>query len=260
MTGGRGVRPALVAAALVLVGAVTFAVTRSSPHPPAPAAASSVQGTAATPTTAVNVLSVSAPAPAPPERAATAKFTFHRVAPAYQSSFYVLGEVENTSPFAIAKPEIITVLLDEAGKEVGSDSGFATKDDLEPGEKSYVNAIISNPPRHAKLSFEVVARRSTFRMPRAENLRLLDGVMTRPYAGQYAFTGKVHNGGRQAARFLEVEVFAFDAQNKLLGVASSYAKTERLEPGQTARYQVTAVGYPQEPARFETTVTGRRID
>ncbi|MBN1612417.1 MAG: hypothetical protein JW940_37650 [Polyangiaceae bacterium] len=259
-TRGMGVRSALVAVAMIVAGAATFALARPSPVPHTPGPTSRVQGTSATAASAVAVLNVSAPVPAPPEQPATAKFTFHRVAPGYRSSFYVLGEVENTSPFAIDKPEIITVLLDGDGKEVGTDNGFATKDTLEPGEKSYVSAIISNPPAYSKLKFEVVARRSTFRMPLSENLRLLDMSVTRPYPGQYAFAGKVENGGRKAARFLEVEVFAFDGQSKLLGVARSYAKTERLEPGQAARYQVTAVGYPQEPARFETTVTGRSVD
>lgn len=211
--------------------------------------------------TGVSLLTPSPPAkPKEPEQPATARFVLHGTRAGYKSSFYVLGEFENTSPFTISKPELITVLLDAGGKELDTDSGYATKDYLEPGEKSFVSALVNDPPAHESMRFEVVARRATYKPTLARGLRILDAQVRTESWGGYQFSGKVENAGDLPARFLHVEVFAFDGAKKLLGLASGYAKTDRLEPGQSARYQITTTAYDRAPAHFETTVTGRVAD
>lgn len=187
----------------------------------------------------------------------TARFDFHRTRPGYQDSFYVLGEVENTSPYAISKPEVVIVMLGADGKEVATDSGFAQAEILEPGEKSYLSAVVTSPPPHEKLEFEVVPRKATYRPAEAEGLKVIANEPQINSAGIYKFSGRVHNGGERPARFLNVSVLAFDADAKLLSIHFTYAKTDGLRPGEDARFQLTAAGFDAPPARIEYRVSGR---
>ena len=187
---------------------------------------------------------------------ATARFEFHHTRPGYQESFYFLGEVENTSSFAISKPEVVVVLLDAEGKEQGTDHGFAVDDVLEPGQKSYVAAIVSDPPAHSSMRFEVVARPLTYRPNLAQQLRVDEQPHKINDAGIYEFWGTVHNDGSEPASFVNVLVLAFDATDKLLGIDSSYAKADVIQPGASARFEVSAVGFAETPTRFQYQVSG----
>jgi hypothetical protein len=186
--------------------------------------------------------------------APSASFEFHRTAPAYGESFYVLGIVTNTSQIPIGKPELIVVFLDAHGNEVGTDHGYALADAMEPGNRSYLSAIVSNPPAHAKLRFEVVARKASYSLPPAEGLRVAaqvpraDGLLTR-------FWGQVHNDGPKPSSFTQVQVVSFDAEDKLLGIHFGYVQGEALAPGASARFDVSAVGV-STATRHEYLVTG----
>lgn len=199
---------------------------------------------------------VQAVQPVPAGEVATAQFEFHHTRPGYQKSFYFLGEVENTSSFAISKPEVVVVLLDAEGKEQGTDHGFAVDDVLEPGQKSFVSAIVTDPPAHSSMRFEVVARPLTYRPKLAEKLRVDAQRPRQNDAGIYEFWGSVHNDGSEPASFVNVRVLAFDAANKLLGVDSSYAKADVIQPGASARFEVSAVGFAETPQRFQFQVSG----
>lgn len=190
----------------------------------------------------------------------SARFDFHRTKAGYQDSFYVLGEVQNTSPYAISKPELMIVMRDAEGNEVGTDSGFAMAEILEPGERSYLSAVVTSPPPHASLSFEVVPRKATYRPAAAEGLEVIENEPRVERGGIYKFSGRVHNGGSTRARFLNVGVLAFDADDKLLSIHFTYAKTDGLPPGEDARFQLTGAGFDEPPARVEYSVSGRVMD
>jgi hypothetical protein len=194
------------------------------------------------------------PTPAPePEPTLNATFEFHRKVAASGNAFYVLGTVRNESPVAIGRPELVIVFLDTQGREVGMDHGFAVDEVLEPDARSYLSAIVSDPPAHEQMRYEVVARAPSFRSRTASGLRVEsqapreDGLILR-------FWGQVHNEGKDLASFVEVTVVALDEDDRLLGVHSGYAKGEALPPGASARFEVSAV-IPM-PARVEYLVTG----
>lgn len=211
---------------------------------------------------AAPAVQVVTPAPALREKAvvpATAEFTFHRTRAGYQKSVYVLGEVKNTSPFPIAKPEVISVMLDAKGQELGTDSGYGARDYMMPGETAYVSALIQDAPAFKSLRFEVVARRASYRPKFAEGLEL-QPAETKVKNGRYTFSGKVKNKGSTRARFLSVQVVGLDAEGKMLGLTQTYAKTDGLAPGASARYATLPVAYDSPPAKFATSVTGRVVD
>ena len=79
--------------------------TRPTPEPaPLPTPIHTPPSTISTP--------VAIPEAPEPEPTATANFEFHQLQSGYQTSFYALGFVTNTSPFVIDKPKVIAVLLD----------------------------------------------------------------------------------------------------------------------------------------------------
>ena len=200
---------------------------------------------------------IEAPEPEPP---ATASFDFHLLQSGYKTSFYALGFVTNTSPFVIDKPKVIAVLLDADDQEVGTDFGFAERDVLAPDERSPIKILVSEPPEHASIRYEVIARKASYIPAQAAGLRLEPGT-PRPaqYGDGWQLEGKVHNEGQQRAQFVSIEIQALDADGKLVGVGSCYADVEVLAPGAVARYstQITLSG---KADHFEFAVGSRVAD
>ncbi len=235
----------------------------SPPSASAPATRTEVATPPAVPSTTAKKnpsVVVDAP-PADPETPpvpATATFEFHRNKPGYKTSYYALGYVTNTSPFPIAKPEVVAVLLDEQGNEVGTHNGFAEADLLQPGERAPISLLINDPKPHASVTFEVVPRRATWAPELVEGLRLeVAEPQKAAFGDRLEFSGKVFNEGNTPAQFVRIQILGFDANDKLVGVASTYAKAERLGPGESARWSSPPVDFAEHPARFEYGVSGR---
>lgn len=186
----------------------------------------------------------------------SASFTFHNTRPGYGSAFYVLGEVQNTSAVEIRKPEVIVIMLDAEGREVARDNGFALAETLLPNAKSYVSTIISDPPQHDKLAFEVVAHKATFVLPQSEGLEVKPNPPTHERS-LVKFTGVVSNDGAALAKFVNVKALAFDAEDKLLGVYSTYVQADGLAAGESATFSFNGVGLTSPAARYEYQVSGR---
>ena len=235
---------------VVALGTGAFLVTRS-----APAARPALQSTKVFPVVSVpNAIAVVTPEPP-----ASARFEFQSKASGHEASFYVLGWVTNTSPFAIDRPKVVAVLVDAAGKEVGTRQGFSSANDLGPGEKSAIKVLITDPPEYAELRYEVVARKASYRTPRAASLRVEPVKPARASFGNaWDVSGKVFNDGTEPAKFVRVTVLAYDGQGGLIGVNETYADraTEGLAPGAAARFTAPHSFPGITPARFEFQVDG----
>jgi len=196
-----------------------------------------------------------APAPdAPPEAPATATFEFSARASGYQASFYVLGWVTNTSPFALDHPQVVAVLLDAQGKEVDTANGYTTANDLDVGEKSPILILINKPPPHESLRYEVVVRKATYRRTRAGGLKVEPATPARSTFGKsWDVSGKVFNEGKDIARFIQVTILAYDDKDVLIGISPTYARgsTELVPPGESARFSAIGIFPGTTPARFE---------
>jgi hypothetical protein len=196
-----------------------------------------------------------------PEAPASASFEFHRNQTGYQTSFYALGVVTNTSPFVIDKPKVIAVLLDAAGKELSTDFGFAERDVLGPNESSPIKILIQDPPEHASVRYEVVPRKASYIPKLAEGLRV---EPSEPRPAKYGdnrwdLEGKVFNEGTLGAKFVEIEIQALDKDGKLVGVGSTFADGEVLTPGGSARYS-NNFATAEAVDHFEFSVSGRIAD
>jgi len=213
--------------------------------------------TPTSPGTAKNDVVFGAPAPATPELPASATFAEQSHISGYQSSFYVLGFVTNTSPFTVEKPKVTAVLLDKSGQELATRDGFAEGDALAPQAIAPVKLLVSDPPAHSRIKFEVVVRKASYIPEQARGLRL--EVLEAPhvtFGTSWEVTGKVVNGGEQRARFVNVLVQAFDASNRLIGLDSTYADGEAIAAGAVARFRAMPL-YDAPPHHFKYTVSGQ---
>jgi hypothetical protein len=206
---------------------------------------------------------ISAPVPEIPapelEPPASASFEFHRTQSAYKTSFYALGFVTNTSPFVIDKPKVIAVLLDAQGNELGTEFGYAERDVLAPDERSPIKILLSEPPEHASIRYEIVASKASYIPPQVEGLRL-EPMPARPAQfgkDTWELEGKVHNEGTQSAKFVSVEIQALDVNGKLVGLGTTYADGDVLAPGGVARYS-TQITLADKADHFEF-VLGNRV-
>jgi hypothetical protein len=200
--------------------------------------------------------------PAPePQVPASASFDFHRIQSGYKTSFYSLGFVTNTSPFVIDKPKVIAVLLDTQGNELGTDFGFAERDVLAPNERSPIKILISDPPEHASIRYEIIAREASYLPTQAQGLRI-EPMPARPAPfgkDSWELEGKVHNEGTQSAQFVSIEIQALDANGKLVGLTTTYADSEVLAPGGMARYS-TQLTLADKADHFEFALNNRVAD
>lgn len=210
-----------------------------------------------------NPTAVARPAPdAPPEAPPTATFAFSARATGYQTSFYVLGWVTNTSPYVIDKPKVVAVLVDAAGSEVGTAQGFVSVSDLGPGEKAPIKILVNKPPPFAAIKYEPVARKATYRSPRASGLRVEPAPPKRSsFGSSWDLSGKVFHEGTEPAKFIRVTTLAFDAQGTLIGLHETFAQgaAEVLKPGESARFLAPAAFADTTPAKFEYLVDAMAV-
>lgn len=262
---------AVLGIAVVVVGALTFAGSKPSPASAPIALASDAttrQVSAAAPETAITppagvtpptpVASVDAPVSVAvvPEAPAAAHFELTHRRPSSGSTFYATGWVTNDSPYPIDKPKIIAVMKDASGVEVATAFGFAD-DVLDAGAKDAAEVLVMNPPPFATLSFEIAPRKATYIPPHVEGLKIEPGpVGPGSFGSGFSVNGKVVHGGTVPARFVHIRALAFDAAGKLLGIDDTYADAEVLQPGATARFDMTMFGLGATPARWEFSVTG----
>ncbi|HEY8374929.1 MAG TPA: FxLYD domain-containing protein [Nannocystis sp.] len=224
----------------------------SSPAPKAPAAppAQEVEAPAAQPRESLHVVEIPVPEGLDPSAPATASFELHSRRPSLDSSFYAIGWVTNTSPFPIDRPKITVVLLDKNGDEVGTDFGFAEGDVLDPGARAPASVLVSDPPPFETMKFEVSARRATFLPKSVEGLRI-EHSPPKPDVFGVAIAGKIHHEGSVPARFVQVTALALDADGKLVGVETTYADDEILQPGKSSRFEVTMSRTERPAMKYE---------
>lgn len=191
----------------------------------------------------------------------TADLVVHGTKGASGDSFYVLAEVSNSSPYVIDKPKLLVVLYDQDGEEIFQDDGYASLDRLAPGQTSPAKVLVSEPPPYAHFEVELALRRSTYSPPSAAGLRVETLPATEDGRGHFRVSGKVHNEGDQAARFVAVIAVARDEHGAIVGIDNTYAgASERLEPGASARFLLGTLMYDQRPSSWDFLVTGRVAD
>ncbi len=194
-----------------------------------------------------------------PEVEATAEFVEHHRKDS-GGALWVYGIVKNTSPFLVDKVEVIGVLLDADGKELGTEHGYANRDVLAPGATSPIVILLKDTPEFASISWELDVDKASYVPKTVSGLRVEASSPAPNSWGAWEAEGKVYNDGDQPAEFVKVELQGWSADDKLVGMGDSYAKGAVLKPGESARFKHVGVQFDVKPARFELHVEGRLAD
>lgn len=256
----RAFVPALIAVLLLgLSGAfVGYFAVGSAPEPmrpvPArPAAVAPLVAPASNPTLALTPAETATPAEEIP---ATATFEEHHRKEA-GGALWIYGFVTNTSPFLTGKVEVIAVLNDADGKELGTKSGYSNRDVLAPDATSPVVILLKDTPYFASITWEIDVDAANYVATMASGLRLEAGAPSKGQFGGWEVEGKVFNEGDQPAQFVNIEVQGWSEDGRLIGISQTFAKSKLLKPGESSRFKLASLRFDQEPARFEMHVEGR---
>lgn len=195
---------------------------------------------------------------APPDVDPTATFEAHNRRRS-GGALWVYGYVTNTSPFPLGKVKVTAVLHDAEGNEIAQDSGYSEWDVLLPNERSPITLLLSDPPAHASISYETHADRPFYLPAQVEGLELETLAPRKDTFLGYKATGKVHNRGETPARFVRIDGLGFDKDDKLLGMAFAFADAEVLQPGKSARFELSFLDN-NKYKRFEFFVHGQPAD
>ena len=231
----------------VLVVAVAIRMTDTDEPSPLPAEldAPSTQPVAPMPTPVAQTV----PEPVP----LTASFEMHAHGDPSSASFRVVGRVENTSSVPIGQVEVQAIFLDASGAEVYSDHGYSDDHRLAPGESAPVGLIISSAPEFESMRFETKVRKP---IGDAADYGVLELVSFEPRKDDFSgmsFSGKVAHRGETPVQFVQVRVTGYDVDDRIVGFSKAFAAgAEGLEPGDTGRYHMTAIGWLGEAVRIET--------
>lgn len=191
----------------------------------------------------------SEPPPPPPEAA----YVYHSTSLRGDATWF-FGIATNTGKVALSKPEVLVVYKDEDGKELGSKHGFGAYD-LAPGESCPVTILDTDAPPYASVEFELNLRANTT-VPGAQGVSIAEKQVKVTKSGVIEISGKVKNEGDKAARFVQIFLSLYNADNILVDARSTFAKSDSLVAGGEARFfmQLYGIGSDEAELRYEFTV------
>jgi hypothetical protein len=171
-------------------------------------------------------------------------------------SLYLLGMVWNKSPYAVDKPTVRAVLLDQDGGTIATSQGFAERDLLAPGESSPVKVLLTSVPPHASIKYEVMSRRALYDPGAVEGLKAEQDGEPKPNFGTWEISGRVLHQGKVAARGVKVELVIRNAAGKLIGVESTFVEVAELKPGESAAFKANVL-LDEKPVRLKLSAFAR---
>jgi serine/threonine-protein kinase len=181
-------------------------------------------------------------------------------------TLWFFGEVRNDGSAARESIELRVNLLDADGQEIASTVGYASMSYLKPGEISPFSVLFTKdeaPPPFATYKIEVRSTKADFKL--GYTYRELS-ILSSPQARQdeYGFikiSGRVHNDGGQAAKFVQIYAVFYDQQGGVVGLASTFAEEANdapLSAGGDARFELQGVIFSGPPTRYRLFAEGSR--
>jgi hypothetical protein len=147
-------------------------------------------------------------------------------------------------------------LVDAAGHVVATRQGYGERDRLEPSESCPAKVLIDEPPEHASLRYEVVARRALFDPGKVSGLEVtLDGAPRQNF-NTWEVSGVLRNQGRQRARLARVELVALNKQGQMLGVETAFPEETLIDPEKASRFHASLM-LDERPDRIVPTAVAR---
>lgn len=195
-----------------------------------------------------------------PDAKPNAVFELHHRLEDGEGGLLVTGIVRNTSATFVERPELFAVCKDGAGVELSRASGRAEREVLLPAGTTPVKVLVPGGASCAELSYELEPRRPDQVAVYAPGLRVDSRDLRKSGADTWEITGTIRNDGHKRARYVQVQVLALDAVERIVGVDTVYARGDLLAPGGEARFRAGPLHYLKAPDHFEFTAYGRAAD
>lgn len=148
-----------------------------------------------------------------------------------------VGEVSNTTGFAVASPEIVLTLYDAEGAVRNVEHEALFHDVLAPGQKGpYQLVLFQGPTDYASLSFSSDCRLSTTAPPTLRSLGVKQSVGP---GGGPRFTGQIQNIGSSRVSRVRAVVTLYDASGAVVNASYDWTDPISLDPGEAGPFDVT---------------------
>ncbi len=153
-------------------------------------------------------------------------------------TLYFIGIIKNSGNVDLEFTEAIATLRDDSGTLVGSASSFSTLDIIRPGEISPFKILFLNTPANwTKYEIVVQGQEASF-LSSYRDFEIVSSQGKTADFGVYTIVGEVKNIGNKDAEFVEIIAIMYDANGKIIGTESTFAKLDKVVAGSTSPFEV----------------------
>ena len=168
-----------------------------------------------------------------------------------------MGLVKNTGSGELKSVEVVVLLDDASGRAVAAAFGYTELGLISPGEASPFRVVfLVLPPAWQDYRILIQGGKAEY-VEKCRDFDILSQTIDRPDSETYEIKGEIKNTGGKTCAYILVCAAFYDAGGNLVGVDSTYARRERVRPGETSRYEIlyydTGLG---EVDHFELWVEG----
>lgn len=156
----------------------------------------------------------------------------------YPDGMWVVGEIQNDSPYYLTSMEVLVNLFDSEGHRVEIGGTYFFLHNLPPGEKTCFEVYFD--PWTASWSYyrfgAITYQTDGHPLP---NITLLDlGGFYYPTEDEYKILGQVRNDHGTEVRYVHPVGTLYDAVGTVIGCDHAYPTDPHLNPGQISSFQI----------------------
>jgi hypothetical protein len=152
------------------------------------------------------------------------------------NTFWIVGEVQNTTGSSLKFVQPIITLYNQAGTVINVTYAFASIDILEPGQKSPFKALfLSGPTDYVTRTISTDAVLTSDVPP---NLRTVGVSHYTDQFGWLHFAGQVQNLGAVPVQYPEVVLTLYDADGRIVNCDYDYTGPTTVPAGGTAAFEI----------------------
>ena len=175
-------------------------------------------------------------------------------------SLWCLGEIVNTTEFALANVQIHVTLFDAAGEPLAEADADADADLIPPGERSPFGILFTDPPSDwVNPQVTIVRGQEAAALADSYVPIAVTEVEGQPSESQFRASGTVRNTSEeQVAGEVSVIVTTYNAEGAVTGFRHGTAEGgEALAPGATAPFSLLVTYHGDAPKDFSIIAVGR---
>jgi hypothetical protein len=153
-------------------------------------------------------------------------------------SLFFIGLATNTGSQELKSVEVVLILEDESGRAVAAEFGNLERDLIPSGEVSPFELVfLELPPAWQDYQILLQGGKAEY-VERCHEFEVVSQDLERLGSGTSEIKGEIKNTGTQTCEYIHISAAFYDAGGNLVGVGSSYARRDQVEPGETSRFEL----------------------